>query len=158
MTALNTFAFNGYILKPAGFEHLRLAEAWTSWDADHAGRVEPKFWIAQGEATDSYLLSDARSGIFFFRIDMETRETAEVHIQFMPCAHEEDRERTRAALLAGMFWLEAVLRGNGVKEIWFDSRDRKLIQFCIKRLEFEEWPSKGTVNGEFPQARLSKRL
>jgi hypothetical protein len=154
MSALNTLQFNGYTLRPAGPGDLKLAENWTAWDADHAGQIDPRFWLEQRPAVDSVLVLDGKGPVFFFKTALlhgipqeekngfilkihENRYRAQVFIQFMPCATEEDRERTREALIQGMEWLEPVLALSGAEEIFFDSGNEKLIAFCVKRLGFE---------------------
>jgi hypothetical protein len=165
MTALNTLRFSGYTLRPAGEADRRLAEQWTARDEDHAGKIDPGFWLEQRLGMDSVVMEDSQGPLFFFKtclliekipdrtplpvqlvgLSQKTidearpwseRITAEVFIQFMPCATEEDRERTRQALIEGTAWLVPVLEQSGAEEIFFDSRQPKLIAFCQKRLGF----------------------
>jgi hypothetical protein len=159
MTALNTMQFAGFTLRPAGQDDRALAEQWTAWDRDHAGKVDPGFWLEQRVGMDSFLLNDGDGPVFFFKTRLAIEEEytptgetsiftgipilskrrtvrAELHIQFMPCATEEDHERTRRALLRGLEWLEPVLGHGGAEEIYFDSRDLKLITFAQKKLGF----------------------
>lgn len=182
MTALNTLCFSGYTLRPAGEADRKLAEQWTAWDEEHAGKIDPGFWLEQRPGMDSVLLLDALGPVLFCKValyaqvvrnavvdrerplpghlaglsaetiaELKARRegraapatqttagpVAEVFVQFMPCATEEDRERTREALARGMEWLEPVLEMSGAEEIFFDSRQEKLIAFCIKRLGFK---------------------
>ena len=165
MTALNTLRFSGYTLRPAGEADRRLAEQWTARDEDHAGKIDPGFWLEQRLGMDSVVVEDSQGPVFFFKtclliekitdqrplpiqlvgLSQKTidevrpwseRIAAEVFIQFMPCATEEDRERTRQALIEGMAWLAPVLEQSGAEEMFFDSRQPKLIAFCQKRLGF----------------------
>lgn len=197
MTALNILSFKGFSLRPAGEADLPLAERWTAWDPDHAGKIAPKFWLEQRMGVDSVLVHDGKGPVFFFKVRLlvkpgqtncpeplpshmiglseETlrevygqrdRIAAEVFVQFMPCATEEDRERTRAALTLGMEWIEPVLEAGGAEEIFFDSSNEKLIAFCVKRLGFDtpEGKSLGkyyvaAANGQPPpRLRLRKKL
>ena len=142
-----------------------LAEQWTARDEDHAGKIDPAFWLEQQPGIDSVMVEDSQGPVFFFKtrlmivkiidqnplpiqlvgLSQETIEEvrppvmkiiAEVFIQFMPCATEEDRERTRQALMEGTAWLAPVLEQSGAEEMFFDSRQPKLIAFCQKRLGF----------------------
>lgn len=138
MTALNTFGFSGYTLRPAATSDLSLAQDWTEADDDHRETTFPTFWLAQGEGCDSYLLSDPIGPVFFFkmvRVDGAT-QAVELHIQFMPEAQPRDRERKREGLTQGMEWLERILRASGISHIRFKSTKPELIAFCRKRLGF----------------------
>jgi len=127
-------------------EHLKLAEQWTAWDSDHAGRIDPKFWMEGWKrasdhalAIDSILVKDTAGPVFFckvFQKKVKGELVAEVYVQFRPCAVEEDRLRTIHALRKGTEWLELRLKLNGVKELCFDSHNENLIRFCMKRLGF----------------------
>jgi hypothetical protein len=142
MTALSTLRFSGYTLRPAGEADRRLAEQWTAWDEDHAGKIDPGFWLEQRPGMDSVVVEDSQGPVFFFKtcllnqIEPGRGPHAQVFIQFMPCATEEDRERTRDALVEGTAWLAPVLEQSGAEEIFFDTRQPKLIAFCQKRLGF----------------------
>jgi hypothetical protein len=165
MTALSTLRFSAYTLRPAWEEDRMLAEQWTARDEDHAGKIDPAFWLEQQPGIDSVVVEDSQGPVFFFKtrlmivkiidqnplpiqlvgLSQETIEEvrppvmkiiAEVFIQFMPCATEEDRERTRQALMEGTAWLAPVLEQSGAEEMFFDSRQPKLIAFCQKRLGF----------------------
>lgn len=159
MTALTNFCFDSFCLRPAGskLDDLKLAETWVAWDTDHAGKVDPRFWLEQRPGTDSYLLLDNHGPLFFFKTVQliakipGTRDcfedVVELHIQFMPRVSDQDFARTRAGLTHGGAWLERVLKGNNIAEMFFDTHDQRLIAFAVKRLGFEQ-------KGE----RLSKRL
>ena len=189
MSALNTLQFKGYTLRPAGERDLPLAAEWTAADPDHAGQTHPVFWLEQGLGVDSVLVLDGKGPVFFFKAMMlvykprrgplplqlvglsertitevsptPDKVAAQVFIQFMPCATEEDRERTREALIQGMEWMEPVLGQGGAEEIFFDSRQGKLIAFCIKRLGFTREEGVGLLSAVEPERnfiRLRKRL
>jgi hypothetical protein len=151
----------GFVLEPASFEHKQLAEAWTAGDSDHAGKVDPRFWLEQAEDRDSYLVSDHVGPVLFFKVilmyyggianasfETATRRVAELHMQFMPANKQDDHERIRTALLKGSGWLDLLLMGAGVEEILFDSNSPGLVAFSTKRLGFH---SQG-------DGRLRKRL
>lgn len=137
MTALNTFQFGGYALRPATGDDAELAHAWTQADAEHRENTAAAFWTEQGLGCDSYLLSDPISPIFFFKMVRFSEHVVELHIQFMPETGPRDHERTREGLLQGFEWLERVCRLSGVKCIAFDTRNAMLRKFAIKRLGFE---------------------
>jgi len=137
MTATASYGFSGYVLRPARQQDLQLAELWTTMDKFHAGHIKPDFWLFQGPKTDSYLLFDGAGPVFFLKVHQQDPVRVRLHIQFMPVATEEDRERTMEGLLQGTAWLERLLRGHGVEEISFDSVSRPLINFASKRLGFE---------------------
>jgi hypothetical protein len=145
MTALNMLQFGGYMLRPAGgnllnrrMADLDLARAWTAADPDHAGRIEPGFWLQQGIGVDSYLASDRSGPLLFLKIVKhcftETEWHAELHVQFAP----GERERTRCALMKGMEWLIPILERSGAREIYFATRNQTLLRFAVKRLGFKE--------------------
>ena len=155
MTALSTLRFSGYTIRPANLPHtvtagkklyadrdLRLAIEWTAADPDHRGKIDPEFWLEQRPGMDSVLVEDSQGPVFFFKaqlLDQTARNhgpIAQIFIQFMPCATEEDRERTRHALMQGTAWLAPVLEQSGAEEMFFDTRQPKLIAFCQKRLGF----------------------
>jgi hypothetical protein len=164
MTALSTLRFSGYTIRPANLPHtvtagkklyadldLRLAIEWTAADPDHRGKIDPEFWLEQRPGMDSVVVEDQSGPVFFFKTcllverkqvmereqdEEDIRIIAQVFIQFMPCATEEDRERTRQALMEGTAWLAPVLEQSGAEEMFFDTRQPKLIAFCQKRLGF----------------------
>ena len=160
MTAISRFEFgHGYRLEPAGEEHRALAENWTAWDSYHAGKIEPGFWLSQGPCWDSYLLSDGKRPVFFFKIHREAEsKAARFYIQYMPCATRGDRERVMEAMTVGCAWLEEKLRAAGVEEVSFTTQGENLLTFAQKRLGF-------TLDGEQPYQKegqgelvLRKRL
>jgi hypothetical protein len=154
MTATKTYYFGGYTLEPTTEQHLELAEKWTALDKYHAGVISPEFWLYQGASTDSYLLNDGAGPVFFLKVHQHEGKRVALHIQFMPCATEQDMERTVEGLLQGTPWLEGILRESQVEEIFFDTQSKPLIAFAIKRLGFLMDMASGR-NGEF---RLGKRL
>ena len=140
MTAFNTISIKGFTLEPAGEKHRSLAEQWTAWDTEHAGKIEPEFWLEQRMGVDSVLVLDGKGPVFFFKtclwkFDLDYLK-AEIFVQFMPCAVEEDRERVRTALIAGTEWFEEILKKQHAVEMFFDTRNEDLIRFCVKRLGF----------------------
>jgi hypothetical protein len=137
MTALNTFQFDGIELRPAATRDCALATEWTEQDPDHAGRVQPKFWLSQGLAVDSYLVSDQQGPLLFFRADLSvakdrTRQ-CRIHMQFRP--EPEAKGRTAIAMTKGLVWIELAL-APVVDELLFDSENESLIRFCVNRLGF----------------------
>lgn len=143
MSAIQTFEFSGYKLRPAGPEDLKLAEQWVAWDKFHAGIIEPSFWIFQGPKTDSYLLFDGGGPVFFLKLhgidpnEKGVPRRVALHIQFMPCATDEDSERTMEGLLQGTRWMEGLMLANGTEMIFFDSISTSLINFAVRRLGFK---------------------
>lgn len=149
MSAIETFSFGPYTLRPAGRDpgDLQLAQVWTSADRDHAGRVLPGFWLEQKLGRDSYILLDYNGPLFFFKLIQYVepitngKPMCEIHIQFPPAPGQAEtqplqRERLAMALHEGLQWLERVLIGNRIGEIFFDSSSDPLVAFCIKRLGF----------------------
>jgi hypothetical protein len=142
MSANGDMHFRGYTVRAANQEHLGLAKLWTAADPDHDGVLSPQFWLEQRAGVDSTLLLDSVGPVFFFKAALLlVREDpvlrAQIFIQFMPAKTEEDLERTRSGLIHGTAWFEQIMRISGVKEIFFDTRQAKLIAFCKKRLGFE---------------------
>jgi hypothetical protein len=150
MTAIRVLRFGeGFLMEPASYEHKQLAEQWTAWDPDHAGKVDPRFWLEQADDRDSYLVSDRVGPVLFFKVivsiyggianasfQTDSKKVAELHMQFMPASTQQDHERIRMALVKGCPWLEILLAGAGVEEIVFDSRHSGLVAFSTKRLGF----------------------
>lgn len=151
MTATRILIFDSYRLEPATFEHKHLAEEWTEADPEHRGKVDPRFWLEQGDGFDSYIVSDLAGPVLFLKViarqigygillppgPQHVRKGAELHMQFMPAATEMDHKRISAALLHGSPWLEQILMGAGVEEVYFDSTFPGLIAFTTKRLGYE---------------------
>lgn len=135
MSAIETFSFSGFTLRPATLSDRQLAETWTLADPFHK-QVSPEFWIEQKLGRDSYLLSDQRGGVFFFKLIRLTDRKVEFHIQFMPDTEPEARSRTRRGLVEGFVWIERVLLTNAIEEVTFDSNNPELMAFCRKRLGF----------------------
>jgi hypothetical protein len=75
MSAIETFGFGEYLLRPAGTNgnaeaDLELARAWVAADPEHAGKVLPEFWLEQTLGRDSYLLRDGVGPIYFFKMHL----------------------------------------------------------------------------------------
>lgn len=137
MTAIETFTFSGYTLRPATKHDLSLAQLWTLADVHHAEITAPSFWVEQRLGRDAFILSDGAGPVFFFKMHQLDSNEVELHIQFMPDTCEEDRARMREGLVQGMTWLERVLRLSGVSRVSFDSRNPELVSFSRKRLGFD---------------------
>lgn len=154
MSAIETFRWSKYTLRPSGgciFDY-RVAKHWTQQDPDHAGKVQPVFWIQQSLYQDSYVLQDRQGIIFFFSAirfeDGYIHESVvvpgpcvQVHIQFPPLTGEllpdlKRQRETMDALQQGLPWLERVLTQSHVREIFFDSENEPLVAFSVKRLGF----------------------
>lgn len=67
MTALNTLRFKGFMLRPAGLDDYKLADDWVAADKDHAGKIDPLFWLEQRPGVDSVLMLDDEGPVFFFK-------------------------------------------------------------------------------------------
>jgi hypothetical protein len=83
MSAIETFGFGEYLLRPAGTNgnaeaDLELARAWVAADPEHAGKVLPEFWIEQRLLRDSFLLRDSVGPIYFFKMHLESRTTLQI--------------------------------------------------------------------------------
>ena len=78
--------------------------------------------------------------VFFFKIQRDYRSAGlavEVSIQFAP-DRGVAKLRTMQALSKGFAWLEKRLREGGVNAVYFNSKNRRLIQFALLRLGFKE--------------------
>lgn len=136
MSALPTFTFGMYTLRPATAEDFPLAAAWNAADPDHRN-IDPLFWI---DGRDSYLLIDPEGPVFFFKIERGRTREAKFYIQFENCAGKADaaqcRQRAMDGLMDGSAWLEKELSELGFETVYFTSKSRPLIYFCSKRLGF----------------------
>lgn len=159
MSAIETFRFGEYTLRPAGTSiwDFRLAKAWTDADPVHRGKIEPNFWTEQSFSRDAYILVDGSGPLLFFKTVMYEAKAidttqpplrwTELFMQFPPAGETEDdaaetQKRIAAGLLAGAPWLESVLKGNGIREIFFQSDSPSLIRFTVKRLGYVQEGSK----------------
>lgn len=151
MSAIETFSFGRYTLRPAGrlSIDILLATQWTEADPDHAGRVAPDFWLEQRLGRDSYVLDDQDGPLFFFKA-VHCHPRVEIHVQFPPRFNAIrfpgeaalQRHVLSRAMIEGLRWLERVLTQNDIREIYFDSANDPLIAFCTKRLGFNRDGSK----------------
>lgn len=158
MSAIETFRFGQFTLRPAGSAvwDYRLAKEWTAADPVHAGKIQPGFWIEQKPLSrDSYLVIDRQGPTLFFKtilfsqpklpdpmqVDAIAKEMAvEIFMQFPPRGQGEEaiqtRDRIMEALKEGAPWLERVLKQKHIAEIFFESESPSLIRFSVKRLGF----------------------
>lgn len=159
MSAIETFQFGRYTLRPANPFDRSLARRWTQADPHHA-HVDPEFWTDQKYGHDAYLLFDGEEPLFFFKLILfEPAATAEVrerwcemHIQFAPEETNPERRRLQTlqvmtALRHGYIWLERVLLQVPIQVVFFDSVSESLVAFCVRYLGFKQ-----------EGARLHKRL
>lgn len=154
MTALNTFKFGEYFLRPANELDRALAEKWTAADPEHAGVIEPGFWLENRLGRDGFLLSDQRAPLYFFKMHIHgiydlrlpdaagtngpvemfesLHDAVQVFIQFPPFRDG----RVMRGLTEGCKWLERTIAPMGARELFFDSKNESLIRFCVSRLGF----------------------
>jgi hypothetical protein len=149
MTASSTFTFSpNFTLRPAGDDDRQLAEQWTQADPEHAGVVDPGFWLQQDVGQDSYILLDKEGAIFFWKgilkcLDPAGKLGVEMHMQFPPeggtyhsIGAANLRARIRIGMVLGLHWLEQMLKRANVAEVYFESKNLNLIFFCKKHLGF----------------------
>lgn len=152
MSAIETFKFGAYTLRPATITDRILARRWTEADASHQ-HVDPDFWTEQKLGHDAYLLFDGEVGLLFFKLVLfestlveegkEPIRMVEMHIQFPP---EEEGEAARkrqalqlmTALRHGFAWLERVLTQIRIHSVFFESTSESLIAFCVRYLGFNQ--------------------
>jgi len=156
---VESYQFKGYLLRPSLASDLELARLWTARDPDHAGRVDPGFWLSQGRYAQAYLLSDADGPVFFFKGVVRPREAAiEVHIQFPPDEDEPlrnmRRRRISQGLIEGLAWLEERMLAKMVTEIIFESSTPALIRFSKRHLGFTH--ENGKLRKQLPLHQLAK--
>lgn len=137
MTALASFTFQGFTLRPTRYDDRDLAADWTAADPDHCSTADADFWLEQRPGIESYLLEDAGGPVFFFKMERRTADQVEVHIQFPP-GDRNNKVRILAGLSSGYEWLERVLISHAVRTVTFTSRNPSLIAFCERRLGFVE--------------------
>src|ERR1017187_9315607 len=137
--------FDGYTLRAATEADLPLAREWNAADPDHAWEGgQERYWIEQKAGVESYVLEDALGPVFFFKqilIDGPSFEhfEVEVSIQFAPLLQGEQWQlRTMTALSKGFAWLEERLSGAGVKAVYFNSKNLRMIRFALIKLGFTE--------------------
>jgi hypothetical protein len=155
---VESYQFKGYLLRPSLASDLELARLWTARDPDHAGRVDPGFWLSQGRYARAYLLSDADGPVFFFKGILRLHIPAiEVHIQFPPDIDEPlrnmRRRRISQGLIEGLAWLEERMSGT-VNEIIFESTTPALIRFCQRHLGFTH--ENGQLKKRLPLHQLAE--
>ena len=137
-----SFQIEGFTLRLATTADAALARAWCEADREHAWEAgQENYWIEQKPGrVECSVLEDAMGPVFFFKIQRDYRSAGlavEVSIQFAPdggCA----RLRTMQALSKGFAWLEKRLGEGGVNAVYFNSKNRRLIQFALLRLGFKE--------------------
>lgn len=137
MTALASFTFQGFTLRPTRYDDRDLAEEWNAADPDHCNTTDPDFWLEQRPGIESYLLEDAAGPIFFFKMERRAADQVEVHIQFPP-GDRNNKVRILAGLSSGYEWLERILILHAVRTVTFTSQSPSLIAFCERRLGFIE--------------------
>lgn len=136
---MESYQFQGYTLRPATVRDLKLACEWTAADPDHAGRVDPWFWIES--RANCFLLFDSEGPIFFFKGIREANIFG-IHVQFPPYDRPEMRHRLRQrisqGLIEGLMWLEEQLcESPSPIQLIFESETPALIRFCERRLGFK---------------------
>jgi hypothetical protein len=155
MSATESYRFHQFLLRPAGSvaTDALLAKQWTKADQWHSSTVDPRFWLEQGSDRDSYILIDKEGPVFFWKgILIQGTHQMEMHIQFPPLPADRVerhhiRHRIAAGMLVGLLWLEGMLFKTGVEEVYFDSPNPSLAEFCTHHMKF-------TQEGQ----RLRKRL
>jgi hypothetical protein len=136
MSATRTYYFNDYTLRPADLGDIALAVRWTAADADHVGRTHPDFWVEQTLSNDSYLLLDKQGPLFFFKLHRITVKSVELHIQFPPLPGNQGR--ILVGLIDGCDWLDGMLKGSRIEEVFFMSANESLVRFASRRLGYAQ--------------------
>jgi hypothetical protein len=137
---VESYQFKGYQLRRSSLVDLPLAKEWTKADLDHAGKVDPGFWLGQSARAQSFLLSDSDGPVFFFK-GIVAGKSLEVHVQFPPegdpAMRNMRRRRISQGLIDGLEWLEGRMRG-AVEEVIFESTTPALIRFSERHLGFRQ--------------------
>lgn len=95
-------------------------------DPDHAGKVEPDFFIKAARGAESFAIGHKDGNVIMY---VRCENVMRLHIQFV------DGERAAAALVMGLEWLKSKARERGFRELVYDSVTKKLIHF-FERLGF----------------------
>lgn len=121
---------SGWQLQPARAEdHAELLRAWIAADPDHAGRTTAAAWLAEKKGVQNLLVVDREGALLFLRCSNAMR----LDMQFAPDA----RMRTARALQTGLPWLADTFRGQGYRELIYESRSPRLVRF-LERIGFAE--------------------
>lgn len=120
-------------LAPANFaEHGSLLGTWIAADPDHAGRTQAAIWLEPRAGVQNLIAVDQEGPLLFLRCSNAMR----LDIQFAP----ESQLRTARALLSGLPWLAEEFRKQGYRELIFESRAARLVNF-LERMGFRETSS-----------------
>lgn len=124
---------------------------WIEADPDHAGKVEPVWWLT-GMSHLSFGLEDEKGPVLYGRVDKE-EDVARLHIQFAP-QHQVSRRRVARGILKGLPVLLEYLKKE-FKAVLFESRSPELVGF-MKNMGFEHY--EGTdYRLEFPTESVDVR-
>lgn len=139
------FQFDGYTLRQADTTDLPLAREWNAIDSDHTWELGlATYWVQQSAHAQCFVLEDATGPVFFFKaIKRPDADWIEVAIQFNRAAPTTPLWRTMNGMNAGMRWLEKILPANGVKTVYFSSKNERLIRFAVRVLQFSEVANEG---------------
>lgn len=150
MSAIETFQFGGYTVRPANPFDRSLAEKWTKADPDHK-HIDPDFWIEQRFGHDAYLMFKGDEPLLFFKLmlfefpavdlNQQPIRWVELFIQFPPKLEEPAQRRLQALELMngmrqGFQWIERVLVEVPIQCVFCESRSESLIAFCVRHLGF----------------------
>lgn len=132
---MSGFQFSHYTLRPAEEADRAHLAGFIAADAEHRDSVQPDFFLKPERGEECFLLLDNfGEPVFYFKMERALR----IHIQFGPCASDEQRERNRTALKLGMAWLEQMAARSGHRQLIFESKFAPLIAFCKRRLGFRQ--------------------
>jgi hypothetical protein len=105
-------------------------------DEYHRDNMTPDYFLNRVRGEDAWALErDGRVLLYF-----KTQTAVRIGMLFAQASTPDDRLENRAGLMAGLAWLEAILAGNGFREILFDTEGRELQLFAKRHLGFREAP------------------
>jgi len=147
MSAIETFSFGEYTMRPAGADDLQIARVWNALDRWHRDCIKPEFWIEQKLRRDSFLMLDRLGPLLFFKMHGHgpkndwRSDRVQIFIQFPPAPpfgleRKNHFYRVGSGVEKGFAWLERILIANGVEELFFDSESVSLVLFCTRNLGF----------------------
>jgi hypothetical protein len=101
-------------------------------DEYHRGNMTPDYFLIRERGEDAWALEKDGHVLFYFK----TQTAVRMGMLFAQASTRDDREENRTALMHGLAWLEAILTGNGFREILFDTQGPELEVFAKRHLGF----------------------
>jgi hypothetical protein len=129
-----SFAFAGYTVRQITESDRPYLAQLIEADEYHRDNMTPDYFLKRERGEDAWALEKDGRVLLYFK----TQTAVRVGMLFAQAETRSEKLENATALIQGLAWLEAILGGNGFREIFFDTEGPELENFAKRHLGFTE--------------------